>query len=377
MMTTTTAEAPTQPATQQTQAQVPAVRETRAMVVDDGEFSMLLDSAKFAQLQRIGVMYARSKMVPAHFQGDEPSCMVAVQMAMRLNIDPFMFLQKTYVVGGKPGMEAPLVIALVNTRGPFKGPINWDLKRDEKTGEVMECTAYATHKGTGQVCSSTITWKMVEAEGWSKKNGSKWLTLREQMFKYRSAAFLARLYCPEVIMGMSTADELEEIELNPAPAAPEREQPRRNLRDRVVGNNVIDAGSEGGAPARAEPPQERARDSANGDKSTTSANETGARGAAPAGEAAELKRMGITVDEREPVGDAKPAAQGAAGATQAVSPVIGGAMPFDSVLGLAKKARSRDQGDIVLDALNGGGYTPEQVQQVKDILNSKAYNKEG
>jgi hypothetical protein len=371
MMTTTTAEAPTQPATQQTQAQVPAVRETRAMVVDDGEFSMLLDSAKFAQLQRIGVMYARSKMVPAHFQGDEPSCMVAVQMAMRLNIDPFMFLQKTYVVGGKPGMEAPLVIALVNTRGPFKGPINWDLKRDEKTGEVMECTAYATHKGTGQVCSSTITWKMVEAEGWSKKNGSKWLTLREQMFKYRSAAFLARLYCPEVIMGMSTADELEEIELNPAPAASEREQPRRGLRDRVVGNNVIDAGSEGsevgaaggGGVVLAEPPKERARDSA--------------RPAATADEADELKRMGITVDEREPVGDAKPAAQGAAGATQAVSPVIGGAMPFDSVLGLAKKARSRDQGDIVLDALNGGGYTPEQVQQVKDILNSKAYNKEG
>jgi hypothetical protein len=304
----------------------------QAIVVrDEGEFSMLMDSGKFAQLQRIGTMYARSKMVPAHFQGDEPSCMVAVQMAMRLNIDPFMFLQKTYVVGGKPGMEAPLVIALINTRGPFKGPVNWDLKRDDK-GDVIECTAYATHRETGTVCSSTVTWKMVEAEGWSKKNGSKWLTLREQMFKYRSAAFLGRLYCPEVLMGMATADELVDQEIDVTPA-PERTEPpaRRSLKDRVV-----DA-------SPAEPP-------------TTE----------------QLVESGHIVIHDEPK-DAPQPSQAVGSGPQAAGDAPTPRMPYDSLLRLAKKAASQDQSDVVLDALNDPAYTLGQRDEVKAILNSKVY----
>ena len=321
-------------------------------VVDDGAFGMLLDTNKFAQLQRIGTMYARSKMVPAHFQGDEPSCMVAVQMAMRLGIDPFMFLQKTYVVGGKPGMEAPLVIALINTRGPFKGPVNWDLKRDDR-GDVIECTAYATHRETGTVCSSTVTWKMVEAEGWSKKNGSKWVTLREQMFKYRSAAFLGRLYCPEVLMGMPTADELVDAEIDITPSPAQTEPTRRTLKDRL---GATAAALDAEMLAGQAPPEPR-------------------RAAPPAGATTqELVDSGHIVIHDE--GAPQPS-QAGAGATEGGDPGKGAPMPFDSLLGLAKRAKSRDQGDIVLDALNAPGYTEEQRAEVKTILGSKAYLKEG
>lgn len=327
-------------------AQLPAVH-------DSGEFSLLLDSGKFAQLQRIGTMYARSKMVPAHFQGDEPSCMVAVQMAMRLNIDPFMFLQKTYVVGGKPGMEAPLVIALINTRGPFKGPVNWDLKRDDK-GDVVECTAYATHRETGTVCSSTVTWKMVEAEGWSKKNGSKWLTLREQMFKYRSAAFLGRLYCPEVLMGMSTNDELhDEIDVTPEGENQPLAQPR-TLKDRIVKRHTIDAGTQTATDPHPENPStEQLVDSGH-----IVIHEDAAAGASQGAPATS--------------GGAEVAQGSAAGSSE---PQRGPAMDFEAILRLAKKAKSPDQSDIVLDALNDPAYTPEQRQAVKDILKSKEYAK--
>lgn len=348
-------------------AQLPAKRDLPT-VIDNGEFGMLMDTQKFAQLQRIGTMYARSKMVPAHFQGDEPSCMVAVQMAMRLQIDPFMFLQKTYVVGGKPGMEAPLVIALVNTRGPFKGPINWDVKRDER-GDVIECTAYATHRDTGQVCSSTVTWKMVEAEGWSKKSGSKWLTLREQMFKYRSATFLARLYCPEVIMGMSTADELQEIDVTPP--TPERVSgdapaPRRGLKDRV-----IDAPT--GDEHKYVPPDEKVTPRDPIDQSAALAGRT------PTTE--ELIDSGHIVVHDDPT-----AAQGGAGATEAAevaptpqvaspgapaAPTKPPGIPYESTLALAKKAKTQSQVDIVRDAMRDAGYTAEQEDNIKAILNSK------
>ena len=179
-----------------------------AQVKDDSSFAMLLDSDKFSHLQRVAGMYANSSLVPTHYQNNMPNCAIAMQMAMRLNVDPFMFMQKTYIIQGKLGMEAQLAIALVNSRGPFTGPIQYKMEGD---GRNRSCTAYATHKVTGEVCSATVPWAMVEAEGWSKKSGSKWQTMPDMMFWYRAATFLARLYCPEVLMGMATTDELEDI----------------------------------------------------------------------------------------------------------------------------------------------------------------------
>jgi len=180
-------------------------KEENAMVMDDSQFQMYLDTAKFEHNWRIGNLFAKSDLVPPQFKGKPENCMLAFNMATRLRVDPVMLMQKTCVIQGRPSMEAQLVIALVNARGPFKGPIHWEMLGK---GEDRLCTAYAIHKGTGQRCEATVTWKMVELEGWSKKAGSKWLTIPEQMFKYRSAVFLARLYCPEVILGFETTDEV-------------------------------------------------------------------------------------------------------------------------------------------------------------------------
>jgi hypothetical protein len=185
-----------------------ATKQEMLVVHDNGEFSNLMDSARFNQMWRVAVAFSKSKMIPQHFQGEPESVFVILQMAFRMGIDPMLLLQGTYMVHGRPGMEAKLIIALVNARGPFTGPISWRL---EGSGENRKCTAYATHKETGQICEAEVTWEMVKKEGWASKNGSKWLTLPDLMFKYRSATFLARLYAPEVIFGLSTVDEIEDF----------------------------------------------------------------------------------------------------------------------------------------------------------------------
>lgn len=173
---------------------------------DDSQYAMLLDSDKFAQLQRAANLFASSATVPAHYRGKPADCAVAIMCAMQLGQNPFMFMNKTYVVGGKIAMEGQLIIALINTRGPFTGPVNWKI---EGKGKDMSCTAYATHKVTGTLCEATVTMKMAEAEGWTKN--SKWTSMPEQMIRYRSATFLARLFCPEVLLGMETDGEPEDI----------------------------------------------------------------------------------------------------------------------------------------------------------------------
>jgi hypothetical protein len=204
----------------------PKLTDESAVVHDDGEYAMLFDSARFNQAQRVAKLFSESKLVPDHFRGSAASVFVALHMAMRMNLDPMMVMQKTYIIQGKPGMEAQLMIALVNARGPFTGPIQWEFSGE---GESRQCTAFATHKVTGERCEFPLTWKMVKAEGWAAKTGSKWMTIPDLMFRYRSATYLARLYCPEVLMGLATVDELKDvdaevIDVTPTPATPQTPQ---------------------------------------------------------------------------------------------------------------------------------------------------------
>ena len=192
--------------------QVGTSKEPALVVRDDSEFSNFLDTARFNQLWRVAVAFSRTQLVPTHFQGHPDDCFVACQMAFRLKIDPLMFMQKSYIVHGRPGIEGQLKIALANKYGPFEGPIRWTF--DTNGHPPKWCTAYAVDKRTGDRCEYTLDWKTVQAEGWNKpgKNGfpSKWETMPEKMFRYRSASWLIDLYCPDVVLGLATADELEE-----------------------------------------------------------------------------------------------------------------------------------------------------------------------
>lgn len=183
--------------------------------IEHGELAIFLDPTLFGQAWRASRLLASSSLVPDHYKGKEANAFVALSLARRLDLDVFMVMQKTYVVGGRIGFEAQFSIAMVNSRGPFTGPIEW---RFEGAGDQKKCFAYATHRKTGKVCEAECSIQMAKDEGWYEKRTrdgremtSKWKTMPDMMLRYRSAAFLARLYCPEVLMGLSTVDELHDM----------------------------------------------------------------------------------------------------------------------------------------------------------------------
>jgi len=181
-----------------------------APAIDNGEMSVYANPSRYDICQRAARMFSASNLVPDQFKGNVPNCFIAIQIADRMDLDPFMFMQNSYVVHGRPGIEGKLVIALMNTKGPFSEPLEWELVKDP-SGKITSCTCTGTLKG-GAKRTAEVTWHMVEKEGWSKKAGSKWLTLPDLMFRYRSATFLARTVCPEVLMGLPTIDELRDID---------------------------------------------------------------------------------------------------------------------------------------------------------------------
>ena len=172
---------------------------------------MYFDLEKFDQAQRVAKMLSSSTMVPDHFRNNVGNCMIGLNFAGRVGLDPFMVLQKMYIIKGRPGIESQLMIALINKSGRFS-PLKFRLSGE---GKQRQCACYATEIKSGETCEQTVTWAMVDAEGWNKKPGSKWNTMPDLMFQYRAAAFFGRLFCPEVLLGMMTKEELYDIDTPP------------------------------------------------------------------------------------------------------------------------------------------------------------------
>lgn len=159
----------------------------------------------FGQLMKLADIFSKSKMVPPHFQGQPQNCFVALQMAYRMELDPMVALQNIYVVSGKPGLSSQLIISLINRSGKLKGPLKF---KTEGKGETLAVTAYGVLQDGDEV-SFTVPWSMVVAEGWTKN--PKYKSMPEVMMRYRAASFLARFTFPEVIIGMHSIDEIEDV----------------------------------------------------------------------------------------------------------------------------------------------------------------------
>lgn len=154
-----------------------------------------------------------STLVPQAYRGDAgiANVMIAVDISKRIGASPLLVMQNMNVIQGKPSWSSTFLIACVNASGRFT-PMRFEVTGEDPSAKTYRVRAYAKDKESGEVCYGPyITWKMVEAEGWNKKPGSKWLTLPELMFLYRAAGFWSRLYAPEVSMGILTREEAEDI----------------------------------------------------------------------------------------------------------------------------------------------------------------------
>ena len=156
----------------------------------------------FEQLWRGATALASSQLIPKQFQGKAEDCFIALHMASRLGCDPIMLMQSMFVVHGQPGWSAKFMIAQANRSKVFRGGINW---RQIDDG----WQAYATRSDTGDEVTAECTMAMATAEKWT--SNAKYKTMPDLMLKYRAATFLVRLHCPEVMLGLPTADELEDV----------------------------------------------------------------------------------------------------------------------------------------------------------------------
>lgn len=165
------------------------------------------ENAAFEMLQRQAKMFSSSSLVPKEFQGNLANCAIGIDIAKRLGASPFMVLQNIDIIHGRPSFRATFLIAMVNAAGRFE-PLQFKMEGDEGKPN-RSCVAWTKSKADGATLEGPkITLEMAKAEGWSTKSGSKWVTMPELMLRYRAAAFFARLYAPDITLGMMTAEEV-------------------------------------------------------------------------------------------------------------------------------------------------------------------------
>lgn len=168
--------------------------------------------------QRIAKAFAASTLVPQQYQGNLANCIVALEMANRMGASPLLVMQNLYIVHGNPGWSSKFLVATFNQCGRFSA-LRYEFVGKPGSKE-WGCRAWAVEKVTGEkLVGATITVDMADKEGWSKKSGSKWLTMPEQMLMYRAAAFFVRAYAPEISMGLRSVDEIEDGVIDAAPGS--------------------------------------------------------------------------------------------------------------------------------------------------------------
>ena len=163
--------------------------------------------------QMLGVAKAisTSDIVPENYKNKPINILVAMEMAGRTNFPLLMVMQNLYVIQGKPSWSGQFCTAVVNGSGRFT-PLEFIrlLEDDQTTTKGYYCRA--TRLSNGQVCEgSPVTWDMVKGEGWLNKSGSKWKTMPDLMFHYRAAAFFVREHCPDLLCGLQTSEEVQDV----------------------------------------------------------------------------------------------------------------------------------------------------------------------
>ena len=155
-------------------------------------------------------MFSDTTLVPEHFRKNIGNCAIAINMANRMGADPLMVMQNMYVVYGNPAWSSKFLIATFNQCGRYSS-IKYKMTA-LKARTITAAIAYATDFATGEdIERLNITIGIAKQEGWYQKKGSKWITMPEQMLRYRAAQALSVRLRRSLVWDLQTVEEVQDI----------------------------------------------------------------------------------------------------------------------------------------------------------------------
>lgn len=192
--------------------------------------ALVLDGDSLDKMMRLAEVMATGRAtLPKHFNGNPADCLAVVMQSMQWKMNPFAVAQKTHLVNGVLGYEAQLVNAVITTCAPVMDRLHYEwFGAWEKV--IGQFTIKNGDKGEYRVPG----WKLEDEQGlgvkvWATfrgedeprvlelllaqartRNSTLWADDPRQQLAYLATKRWSRLYCPDVILGVYSPDELEE-----------------------------------------------------------------------------------------------------------------------------------------------------------------------
>ncbi len=196
-------------------AEVPGYNPPAPVAGSTSSIALLMDERSMDKLMRVADMMATARAtVPAHFRDSPGDCLAVCMQAATWGMNPFAVAQKTHIVNGALGYEAQLVVAVINNSGVVQDRFHYEwfgkwegVSKTDKSHD-RGVKIWATLKGESEPRELTVT--MAEA---GVRNSPLWEQAPKIQLSYLAAKRWARLYAPDVILGVYTPDEFEQ----PAP----------------------------------------------------------------------------------------------------------------------------------------------------------------
>ena len=174
-------------------------------LVTQGSNSTAIQITSFDQLQRFAQIASKSGMVPTQYVNKPDAVFIAVQMGSELGLAPLQSLQNIAVINGRPSIWGDALLGLVKASAVCDDVI----ESIEGDGDNMVAICVAKRKGKSPVTSRFSIQDAKSAGLWGK--AGPWKQYPSRMLQMRARGFALRDAFPDVLRGLITAEEAQDI----------------------------------------------------------------------------------------------------------------------------------------------------------------------
>jgi hypothetical protein len=164
---------------------------------------------KYEIAKKVAHTLAQSGLVPEAYRNRPNDCFVAIQMGAEIGMEPFQAIQSIAVIEGKPCLFGDGLIGVVRA-SPLCEWVEESISADSTS-------ATCTTQRKGDPNPITATYSLTDATLAGIVNKRNWQKYPARMLQMRARAFCLRDAYPDVLKGISVAEEIQDYSDDPAP----------------------------------------------------------------------------------------------------------------------------------------------------------------
>lgn len=163
---------------------------------------MGFDLVNISQAYRLATALSRSGLIPTALKGKPDDILVVLMSGRELGIPPMQSLRHLYVIEGRISMSAAMMLGRV---------LKSDACEYFTVTETTDKSAKATTKRKGSPAETHLEFTIGDAMQMGLANRDNWKKQPATMLRWRVVTALSRLVYPDVVEGIYSEDESEDI----------------------------------------------------------------------------------------------------------------------------------------------------------------------